>query len=62
MAFQAFQTIIISELRARMGEQYHFPVQRITKNNGQILSGLRILQDGQSSAPTIYLDSFHSLP
>lgn len=58
MTFQAFQTIIISELRVRLGEQYHFSIHRIMKNNGQILSGLCILLDGQHSAPTIYLDSF----
>ncbi len=58
MAFQAFQTIIVSELRARMGDGYHFPIQKVPKNNGQLLSGLCIHRDGQKSAPTIYLDSF----
>lgn len=58
MAFQAFQTLIVSELRARMGDSFHFPIQKVWKNNGQLLSGLCILQDGQTCAPTIYLDAF----
>lgn len=58
MAFQAFQTIVISELRARMGDCYRFTVHKIPKNNGRVLNGLCILQEGENTTPTIYLESF----
>lgn len=55
--FQQFKEIVLEKLKDR----YHdamVSITSVTKNNGIVLDGLVIREDGRNISPTIYLQSF----
>lgn len=43
-----------------MGENFRVTINKVTKNNGLILTGLMIMEEGKNAGPTIYLDVFYN--
>lgn len=51
----------VKEKYAEMGkENISIDTKEILKNNGILLTGLTIMEDGKNISPTIYLDNFYS--
>ena len=55
---EAFAGTIKSAMEAYFGEGVRVSVQKVTKNNGLILTGLTIMDKTSNLAPTIYLDGY----
>lgn len=43
-----------------MGDRYEISLNRVFKNNGLELTGIVIMEEGRTAAPTIYLDDFYA--
>jgi hypothetical protein len=61
MTYQNFIAEVRQRLDADVPDPKTIDIYKVTKNNGQILDGLVILEDGRNIAPAIYLDSFFQL-
>jgi hypothetical protein len=61
MTYQSFIASVQQRLEADVPDPKTIEIYKITKNNGQILDGLVILEEGRNIAPAIYLDSFYRL-
>lgn len=59
MVYETFLEAVKHSLEERLGSEFTFMLQSITKNNGLILNGLCIGKAGQRAAPTIYLNYFY---
>lgn len=55
---EVFAGTIKSAMEAYFGEGVRVSVQKVTKNNGLILTGLTIMDKTSNLAPTIYLDGY----
>ena len=58
MKIEEFVEKVRSELGKELGDGYKVEPKEVRKNNGVILHGLMVLEQGQNVAPTIYLDTF----
>ena len=58
MKIEEFVEKVRSELGKELGDGYRVEPKEVRKNNGVILHGLIVLEQGQNVAPTIYLDTF----
>lgn len=52
------RTILVS-LQELLGEEYKVLVEKVTKNNGLVLTGLIAKKQGATAYPTIYVDHFY---
>ena len=50
---------IRAEVEERLGDGCSVMIQKVTKNNGIVLTGLTVKKDDEAVAPTIYLDGFY---
>ena len=55
---EVFAGTIKSAMEAYFGEGVRVTVQKVTKNNGMILTGLTIMDKTSNLAPTIYLEGY----
>ena len=46
-------------MEERLGDGYEVRVQKVTKNNGIVLTGISIRKDGEHISPNIYLDDYY---
>lgn len=60
MGIKRFAQKVREALEKRLGEAYRVEVKEVRKNNGVILHGLLILNDGGNVVPTIYLETFYA--
>ncbi|MDR1547938.1 MAG: DUF5688 family protein [Hungatella sp.] len=58
MKYEEFESAILKEIRATMGDDYRAVVQKITKNNGLILAGITITRQEDRVSPVIYLEPY----
>lgn len=57
---EGFKNTIKTLVEKKMGEGYTISLNNVTKNNGIILTGLSIMEDGCNISPTIYLDALYA--
>lgn len=57
---EVFAGTIKSALEIYLGDGVRVTVQKVTKNNGTILTGITIMDKTSNLAPTIYLDSHYN--
>ncbi len=55
---EAMQQLILEALSKKLGDSFHISIQKVLKTNVK-LDGLTIMQDGETIAPTIYLEPFY---
>ncbi len=55
---EAMQQLILEALSKKLGGSFHISIQKVLKTNVK-LDGLTIMQDGETIAPTIYLEPFY---
>lgn len=55
---EAFASVIKTAMEGYFGDSVRVTIQKVTKNNGLVLTGLTILAKSTNLAPTIYLDSY----
>lgn len=60
MQYETFKHLIAKELHAHFQGSHQITFQKVTKNNGRVLDGLIILENGLNIAPTIYLDYYYT--
>ncbi len=53
-----FVKTILEYLQQRLGNEYTILVEKVTKNNGVVLTGIIAKKQGLSAYPTIYIDRF----
>lgn len=53
-----FAEKICAAVVEKLGEGYHTEVREVKKNNGILLHGLLIMKEGETVAPSIYLEDF----
>lgn len=58
MEMKEFATKVCDSMRAELGSGYRVDVKEVMKNNGVVLHGLTIVAQGETVAPTIYLENF----
>ena len=58
MKIEEFVEKVRSELGKELGDGYRVEPKEVRKNNGVILHGLMVSEQGQNVVPTIYLDTF----
>ncbi len=58
MTMDAFAGKICAAVKGTLGEEFHTEVREVRKNNGVILHGLVIQEEGQRMVPIIYLEYF----
>lgn len=49
---------ILENLQQKLGNEYTVLVEKVTKNNGVVLTGIIAKKHGASAYPTIYIDNF----
>lgn len=59
MDFTNFTALVKDEVEKRAGENCRVQVNDVRKNNGVVLRGLTVLQDGINISPTIYLNGYY---
>lgn len=59
MKFNDFSDVIQNEIQKKMGCEYSVEVQKITKNNSVVLTGLSIRDKECNITPIIYLEPFY---
>lgn len=59
MNLKAFEELVKENVSIRLGSRYEVTINKITKNNGTILSGLTIRQGDLNVSPTIYLNEYY---
>lgn len=59
MEIKEFGEVIARELRDVLGEEYAIECRDVVKNNGVVYHAVIIRKDGDSVAPTIYIDEYY---
>lgn len=59
MKFDQFVSEVCKAVREKLGDRYHVEVQKVTKNNGSVKTGLCIGHHGEHIAPVIYLEPYY---
>lgn len=59
MEFNNFTELVQKEVAKKVGENYHVKLNDVMKNNGVVLRGITLLQDGGNISPTIYLNPYY---
>lgn len=59
MNYNEFLEEILERMQAHYGESTRVSINKVRKNNGIVLDGLAIMEDGKSISPTIYLNDFY---
>ena len=59
MEFMEFTALVRDEVKRCIGDGYQVKLKNVRKNNGVVLTGLVIVQDGSIISPTIYLDNYY---
>ena len=59
MAYEAFLECLLQNLQAALGEEFHFILRPLPRNNGVTLDGLTIQGPGAHLSPTIYLNPYY---
>ncbi len=57
--FEEFRSEMVQGLREICGDEFTVEERDVTKNNGVILHGISITEEGGSVSPTIYLESLY---
>ncbi len=57
--YETFKGIILNRLSEKIPGPKQISVQKVHKNNGEIVDGMVILEDGVNIGPTIYLDHYY---
>ena len=63
LSYQEFMDYMKENIKAELPNEYEsakVEIKQITKNNGIVLDGLNIHQDGHSISPTIYLNDLYA--
>ena len=58
MRIEEFTEKVRDAVEKGLGDGHRVEAKEVRKNNGVILHGLMVLEEGQNVAPTIYLDTF----
>ena len=58
MRIEEFTEKVRDAVEKGLGNGYRVEAKEMRKNNGVILHGLMVLEEGRNVAPTIYLDTF----
>lgn len=53
-----FTKTILEKLQLKLGNEYTVLVEKVTKNNGVVLTGVIAKKQGSNAYPTIYIDQF----
>ncbi|MDE6912132.1 MAG: hypothetical protein K2P35_00310 [Lachnospiraceae bacterium] len=59
MDFTSFTERISNKILGRLGSGYKVQINDVRKNNGVMLRGLTIMQEGSNVSPTIYLNDYY---
>lgn len=59
MEITDFSELVKHEVEKRTGDGYSVQLNSVAKNNGVVLNGITILQEGCNISPTIYLNDFY---
>lgn len=59
MNLKAFEELVKENVSIRLGSRYEVTINKITKNNDTILSGLTIRKGDLNISPTIYLNEYY---
>lgn len=59
MAYEIFLECLLQNLQAALGEEFHFILRPLPRNNGVTLDGLTLQGPGAHLAPTIYLNPYY---
>lgn len=59
ITMESFQYLLKEKLEEHLGSKCHVAPQKVTKNNGICLQGLRISHDSSNISPTIYINHFY---
>lgn len=59
MAYESFLECLLQNLQAALGEDFHFILRPLPRNNGVTLDGLTLQGPGAHLAPTIYLNPYY---
>ena len=54
-----YAEVVKEKMEERLGDGYEVRVQKVTKNNGIVLTGISIRKDGEHISPNIYLDDYY---
>ena len=54
-----FTQAILEKLQQKLGSEYRVLVEKVTKNNGVVLTGLIAKKQGAMAYPTMYIDQFY---
>lgn len=60
MNIEEFVSNVVTEIRNLLTDEYEVSVNSIPKNNGVILHGVTIREEGTNITPCIYLDQYYS--
>lgn len=61
MNFNDFVDYVAEKVTDIMGEEYHYSVSKVTKNNNVILTGLSVRKECEKVSPTVYLEDFFEM-
>ena len=61
MNFNDFVDYVAEKVTDIMGEEYHYSVSKVTKNNNVILTGLSVRKESEKVSPTVYLEDFFEM-
>lgn len=59
MEITDFSELVKHEVEKRTGDGYRVQLNSVAKNNGVVLNGITILQEGCNISPAIYLNDFY---
>ncbi len=59
MEYESFKSTVLCRLSEDIPDPKHISVQNVPRNNGELLEGLVILENGVNIGPTIYLDHYY---
>lgn len=59
MSKKDFAGAVRSRVEDRLGDGYEVSVQNVTKNNGTEWTAVLVKKDGESIAPTVYIDDYY---
>lgn len=60
MNYEEFFSYVRESVSQFMGKEFTITLNKVFKNNGLELTGLVIMEEGKTAAPTIYLDDFYA--
>ena len=59
MNFINFATLVKDSIVKQIGDCYTVRLNNVKKNNGIVLTGVTIMQDGSNISPTVYLNNYY---